>query len=165
MRRIDVDLARLASGRIDLRFRVEGDAAQIVWPAAVAANRADRLWETTCFEMFVKTDGRIAYFEFNFSPSGEWAAYRFADTREAMQYVQRLPQPVITSSAREVAVAIELGTLPGLSAGLDWPIALSAVIEDRKGSKSYWGLRHPPGKPDFHHPDCFALLLAPPGRA
>jgi len=24
---------------------------------------------------------------------------------------------------------------------------------------SYWALRHPPGGPDFHHADCFAMEL------
>ena len=43
-------------------------------------------------------------------------------------------------------------------------IALSAVIETRDGAKSYWALKHPPGKPDFHHPDCFALKLPAAGR-
>jgi hypothetical protein len=41
-------------------------------------------------------------------------------------------------------------------------IALSAVIEEADGTKSYWALRHPPGPPDFHHPDCFALNLGAP---
>lgn len=44
-------------------------------------------------------------------------------------------------------------------------IALSAVIEEKDGTKSYWALRHPPGKPDFHHPDCFALTLEAPEAA
>ena len=39
------------------------------------------------------------------------------------------------------------------------------VIEELDGTKSYWALAHPPGKPDFHHPDCFALTLAAPGAA
>jgi len=38
-------------------------------------------------------------------------------------------------------------------------LALSAVIEEERGRLSYWALRHPPGKPDFHHPDAFALAL------
>jgi hypothetical protein len=29
------------------------------------------------------------------------------------------------------------------------------------GTKSYWALAHPQGKPDFHHVDSFALTLAP----
>ena len=36
------------------------------------------------------------------------------------------------------------------------------VIEEINGRKSYWALKHPAGKPDFHHPDCFALELPPP---
>jgi hypothetical protein len=38
-------------------------------------------------------------------------------------------------------------------------LGLSAVIEDLDGVLSYWALRHPPGKPDFHHPDTFALEI------
>jgi hypothetical protein len=38
-------------------------------------------------------------------------------------------------------------------------LALSAVIEDSAGTLSYWALRHPAGKPDFHHPQAFALEL------
>lgn len=41
-------------------------------------------------------------------------------------------------------------------------VGLCAVIEETDGTKSYWALRHPPGPPDFHHPDCFALTLGPP---
>jgi hypothetical protein len=41
-------------------------------------------------------------------------------------------------------------------------LALSAVVEERNGALSYWALRHSPGKPDFHHPEAFALELAPP---
>jgi hypothetical protein len=48
----------------------------------------------------------------------------------------------------------------------DWPfierIGLSAVIEDVDGGLSYWALAHPSDKPDFHHPDSFALTLPPP---
>jgi hypothetical protein len=38
---------------------------------------------------------------------------------------------------------------------------LSALIEDQNGGKSYWALAHPPGKPDFHHADSFALEFSP----
>ena len=42
-------------------------------------------------------------------------------------------------------------------------LALSPVIED--GALSYWALRHPPGRPDFHHQDAFTLEIAMPGTA
>jgi hypothetical protein len=38
-------------------------------------------------------------------------------------------------------------------------LALTAVVEDARGRLSYWALRHPPGRPDFHHRDGFALVL------
>ena len=38
-------------------------------------------------------------------------------------------------------------------------LGLSAVVEDVDGILSYWALRHPSGKPDFHHTDAFALQL------
>jgi hypothetical protein len=34
------------------------------------------------------------------------------------------------------------------------------VIEDDQGRISYWALAHPASKPDFHHRDGFALVLA-----
>ena len=36
----------------------------------------------------------------------------------------------------------------------------SYVIEEEDGTISYWALRHAAGKPDFHHPDGFAMELA-----
>ena len=44
-------------------------------------------------------------------------------------------------------------------------LGISAVIEEQDGRLSYWALAHPPGKPDFHHRDCFALRLPPVERA
>ena len=36
-------------------------------------------------------------------------------------------------------------------------LGLSAVVETRDGDLSYWALHHRAGRPDFHHPDAFAL--------
>jgi hypothetical protein len=38
-------------------------------------------------------------------------------------------------------------------------LGLTAVIEQANLAKSYWALAHPPGEPDFHHRDGFALTL------
>ena len=54
---------------------------------------------------------------------------------------------------------------PGIFPDNGAKLALSAVIEELDGTKSYWALAHPPGKPDFHHPDCFALTLGAPDAA
>jgi hypothetical protein len=62
----------------------------------------------------------------------------------------------------ELDVALRPGAL--LAALADGPLrlALSAVIEAQSGTITWWALRHPQGRPDFHHPDGFALELADP---
>ena len=42
-----------------------------------------------------------------------------------------------------------------------WEVVMSTVMETHQGGLSYWALNHPPGQPDFHHDDSFALRLAP----
>jgi hypothetical protein len=59
----------------------------------------------------------------------------------------------------ELLVSLDL---PNDAAG---GLGLSAVIEEANGRLSYWALAHPPGKPDFHHSDCFALELPAPLRS
>jgi hypothetical protein len=35
-------------------------------------------------------------------------------------------------------------------------------VEAAGGGLSYWALRHPPDKPDFHHRENFSLVLESP---
>ncbi len=64
----------------------------------------------------------------------------------------------------ELSAEIQLDRLPGLQLDVGLVVGLSAVIEDDAGRLSYWALKHPPGKPDFHHGDSFALEIPFPGR-
>ena len=41
-----------------------------------------------------------------------------------------------------------------------WQLGLSAVLEEKDGTKSYWALAHSADKPDFHAPGCFIARLA-----
>jgi hypothetical protein len=77
-----------------------------------------------------------------------------------MQRATDLPPPLLfperTSSRFGLTALVELGSLQIESPAR---LGLSAVIEEANGRKSYWALAHPPGKPDFHHSDCFVLEL------
>ena len=142
-----------------LTWRIEG-AEALLLPQRSSAERRDGLWQTTCFELFVQGADE-GYVEFNFSPSGAWAAYRFTGYREGMTPLD-MPSPVIAleQSGERLALTVTLdaSALPPMP----WKIGLSAVIEEQDGTKSYWALAHPPGKPDFHHRACFALELPAP---
>jgi hypothetical protein len=39
-------------------------------------------------------------------------------------------------------------------------IGVTAVIESPAGDLSYWALKHPAEKPDFHDPNGFSITLA-----
>jgi hypothetical protein len=157
---IEVEVRRRAS-TLELRYLATGATEEIRLPAPAAGERADELWKHTCFEAFVaRADG--CYYEFNFAPSTRWAAYGFSGYREGMAAAS-VDAPSIEARADEglyeVRVSLQLDRLPGLPADEVWSLALTAVIEDMDGGKSYWALKHPPGRPDFHHRDGFALDL------
>ena len=143
-----------------LRYRVF-DGQDVVIPAAAPPGRSERLWESTCFELFVRPSGGNFYVEFNASPSGQWAAYAFDSYRRAMR---NLPVAIVPHVEFVEAAALCYDVDVNFSDLPPGPlhIGLSAVIEETDGTKSYWALRHPPGPPNFHHPDCFALALPPP---
>lgn len=134
-----------------LAYRVQGSIADLRMPAA----GAQPLWQHTCCELFVARAGSPAYHEFNFSPSGEWAAYAFTDYRQGAPMT--VPDPGIACSRSADEVALH-ATVHGGRGPL--VLGLSAVLEARDGTLSYWALRHAPGKPDFHHRAAFALELA-----
>ncbi|OYW49704.1 MAG: hypothetical protein B7Y36_02045 [Novosphingobium sp. 28-62-57] len=144
-----------------LRWRVEGAQALVVPPFA-GRDRADGLWQTTCFELFMKPVGGEAYAEFNFSPSQRWAAYDFSGYREGMAERAMPRDPVCTprrgQSVLIFDVALPAAALPSLPAAY----GLTAVIEEEGGHKSFWAMAHREDRPDFHHESCFAALLAAP---
>jgi hypothetical protein len=162
VRRIEVEVAR--RGRdLALSFRLTGSLDRLLIPPPAPPVRADGLWQHSCFEAFIRPAGSEAYREFNFSPSGEWAAYRFDSYRSGMSDLEEFPPPRIATRSGEV-LEVEVGLVPGLPGESTWQLGLSAVVEEASGGKSYWALAHPPGQPDFHSRDCFALELAPPPR-
>lgn len=138
-----------------LHYQARGEVGGMVLPPAAPPGPADHLWQHSCLEAFVSPANAAHYREFNFSPSGQWAAYCFADERqrdagaEARQPIQpgirvERPPPQLDLWA----------TLPeaALPSGPRCCLGLTAVIETQGGHLSYWALQHPrPDRPDFHH--------------
>jgi hypothetical protein len=163
--RIEVDVARPWPGVLELCYVVTGRMRDLRLPTVTAPTRTDGLWRHTCFEAFVRAPPDAGYYEFNFAPSTQWAAYRFGGYRSGMRVAGGMSAPrfeVESSDAGyRMGVSLELDRLPGLPTDGAWRLGLSAVIEETSGRLSYWALAHPPGKADFHHPDCFTLELPP----
>jgi hypothetical protein len=147
-----------------IRWKIDG-AMKLIVPPLAGKGRADRLWQTTCFELFVKSPGAASYAEYNLSPSERWAAYDFSGYRDGLSERDMPRQPDCTMR-KSTAIAIFDAAIPlaGLPP-LPWAASLTAVLEEEGGVKSYWALAHPPGKPDFHDPACFALTVPAPQAA
>jgi hypothetical protein len=144
---------QVAADSLELTYQFRGGLLRL--PQASRSIRTDGLWKTSCFELFVMPHGGLEYLEFNFSPAGPWAAYRFDGYRDGMLDFDTPAPKVTTSQNYGTRVRLTLTNADLLAAS----IGLAAVIEEYNGTKSYWALAHPPGKPDFHHPDCFAVIL------
>jgi hypothetical protein len=139
-------------------FGVGAPAQRLVIPAPSEPERGEDLWQTTCFEAFLREFGGDPYREWNFSPSSQWAAYDFTSHRDNRSDAQ-VASPYIRMEDNLTWWA--LGATIAVDSNGEWQLGLSAVIEEKDGTKSYWALAHPPGdKPDFHDPVCFAARLA-----
>jgi hypothetical protein len=142
-------------------YTIEGAIEQLLIPGT--ASEATELWRHTCFELFVGATNDAEYYEFNFSPAGEWAIYGFRSYRDGgLIHVDGLkPNITVQRGADSLALSatVPLDRLAGVSSGVSLTFGLSAVIEDRRGVLSYWALKHPPGEPNFHCPDNFAVEI------
>lgn len=152
---IDVSVSR-NKNELKVAYVLKGEIERLRIPPPRPARVAEQLWQHTCCELFVARDGAPGYREFNFSPSGEWAAYAFEGYRQGkLDTASRAPQILLRRDEKR----LELTARVPLHETHKLRIGLSAVVEEEGGQLSYWALRHALGKPDFHHPDAFALEL------
>lgn len=158
---ITVEVTRPTPSSLSLHYEVVGNISKLVVPAWTSRSRADELWRTTCFEAFVSGSNTPVYYEFNLSPSSQWAAYRFNGYRDGMTPQEGVELDGVTPSASSwrmsLFAVLHLDRLD--LAATPWRLAISAVMEETSGPMSYWALAHPSDKPDFHHPDSFVLEL------
>jgi hypothetical protein len=161
---VEVEFGMSDGDEVLLRYLVRGSGLALPDPAS--PERTDGLWQTTCFEMFVMPDdGGEAYFEFNFSPSTRWAAYAFDGYRAGMRdlavavapHVDRAPPAEAEDGAPHYALEAEVDFSDVPPGALK--VALTAVIEEADGTKSFWALNHPSPGPDFHNAAGFTLEL------
>lgn len=156
---IEVAVQLAPSGDLHLTYTLTANLQALRIPMATTPARVDGLWKQTCFEAFLQSEGAFASREFNFSPSGQWQAYVFTDYRQGGP-LEPAPAPTLVRKESANQLTLEC-VLPAaaLPKGNPLHLGLTAVVESADGSLSYWSLCHPPGKPDFHHTDGFALTL------
>ena len=156
-----------SGGKLELVYRLSGALEALLIPELSNPSRADELWKHTCFEIFILKADAPGYAEFNFAPTGQWAAYSFRNRRSGMRNIEQVNEAPIGTMmfGRQFVLKAELDLsgVEGLpSLGATWRAAISTVIEAVDGRKAYWAGQHPEGKPDFHAPEGFVIDLAAP---
>ncbi|MBC7371185.1 MAG: hypothetical protein H7326_06450 [Bdellovibrionaceae bacterium] len=126
------------------------------WTAS-GVERANGLWQKTCFEVFLMPYGSKKYYEFNFSPKPAWNAYQFQ--------TYRAPQPppptsdfIIKSMTWNAEVKNLHVEIENMSAHRKFHVGLTAVLVEKNGQKHYCALAHDEIKPDFHRVESFTIL-------
>lgn len=146
---------------VRLRWRIEG-AQKLVAPPFAGKGRADGLWRTTCFELFLQVPGEAGYVELNLSPSERWNAYDFTAYREGMAERPFPREPACTFRKGEALAIFDAAVPASALPPAPWRAGLTAVIEEQGGVKSYWAIAHPAGPPDFHDAACFVAKVVAP---
>jgi len=145
-----------------LEYELRGNLEFLAIPEPRAMAREDGLWRHTCFELFAAAGAGPRYREFNFSPSGAWAAYDFEEYRGGMAPAQ-VPAPRLhftrDTQGCVLEVILDLASLCGDAPATALRLGLTAVVEDASRQMSYWALRHPAEKPDFHDAGGFVARL------
>ena len=119
----------------------------------------ERIWESTCFELFVASQEDKHYLEFNFCPSGDWWCMEFANYRQPKtDFVwDKTPEFHCLREAPQSLVLNARIALPTHYVQKKIALGISAIIDHPSGEKSYWALSHPSNKPDFHDDSHFLL--------
>lgn len=161
---LSVDVLYLPDNGLHIHYHLQGDLQYLLTPEKNTPAMVDGLWEHTCFEAFIAIEGDARYQEFNFSPSGQWASYLFNGYRERRDwhsdhvYAFNVEQ---TETDLQLNVIIPFTELPLIDNSKMLQIGLTAVLEAKDGSRSYWALHHPADEPDFHHRAGFVYTIEP----
>src|ERR1700761_2485164 len=163
VQRLDVRLSFQSPGVVTLCYTLQADMSRIRVGPEGPPGSADGLWKPTCFEAFMRPGESPGYYEFNFSPTRQWAIYRFDSYRQGMTPMEAANPPVVSTTRAEDHMVLQATfALPfsaDSGAARRTKLAVAAVIEEESGRLCYWSGRHPAGKPDFHHSDGFAFEL------
>jgi hypothetical protein len=142
-----------------VKFELQDPKAVIVYSETtdLVGPRKDKLWEETCFEVFLQPVGKESYFEINLSTTGQWNSYEFEKYRtpqppKACELIE-LKQFHWNSERRTMTAELQIDDPCN-----HWRMGLTAVLKSKNpGEVFYFALKHKPEKADFHWSDSFVL--------
>jgi len=153
----------LQDHQIALHYSLTGKVDDVLLPSlSINPGRRDELWKATCFEFFLAIKDQPGYWEFNMSPSGDWNVYRMDSYRRVgfreETAISRLEFEFKTETdGLSLVVTADLIDIVQTQDNLE--MAITAIIQTKDGTETYWALGHPAPQADFHIRESFILPL------
>ena len=144
-----------------LEFRLEGAVDSIVFPeSSFVESRRDELWKHTCLECFFtpSLDDTSPYYEVNCSPNGDWNAYAFSGYRQGMREAAGLRVKLAHREGSESEALFRV-LVRGEELRSAKHLGVTAVVEFKDGTRSFFALAHVGAQPDFHLKKSFQISL------
>jgi hypothetical protein len=152
-------------------YRLNGNLNKIelIDPSLGLPKRTHELWKNTCFEWFLKSDKSLKYWEFNASPTGLWNFYELDSYRTNLKESFLISEPLFHSELKQekngptstycFSMKCSLKALFNESSlsPQSTRLAITTVIHWKTNETTYYSLKHPQEKPDFHSPDGFVI--------
>jgi hypothetical protein len=168
--KFEVDF-QISANQLTIAYYLTGATNHILFldQSPSQSDRADELWKSTCFEWFLKSSHSKKYWEFNVAPTGRWNFYELDDYRTNLQRSALIETPRFSAHQRPDAmnsyqfkVEANLKNLfeKGNELVKNGRFAVTSVIQWISGEVSYFSLKHPSNKPDFHSNDGFTISLS-----
>lgn len=143
---------------IYLVFKLMGDLTHLdLGDYTPYKKRVMKLWEKSCFEMFIKDQNSDRYIEFNFSPNfafnafyfnhyrselTEWNKIQYADIK--IDILNSIDHFTLMAKIPLKPLEVELSEMNNLR------FSTTAVLLNKDGEKNYWAIDHLDHVPNFH---------------
>jgi hypothetical protein len=147
---------------LSIDYQLFGDLNAIsIDPLTSVPSRQFHLWEATCFEFFIGIPGDANYWEFNLSPSGNWAVFALDDYRQGLRNelaFASLPFKV-DRYPNYITLSLEFDLSELILSEQDLEMSVTTVIKSSQDDLSYWAISHSGKQADFHLRDNFVISL------
>ena len=142
-----------------ISYLITGDLTAINWGSlSPMKKRIIKLWEKTCFELFIKNE-RNEYIEFNFSPAFEWNCFYFKKPGDPLLEWEKMLRPntdILLSLDKFFLFAeIKKEYLPEGFMTQNMSMGITSILKLQNNETTYWALGHNDLKPNFHHFESF----------
>ena len=167
---------KLTGDRLSCRFVISPCSASIKWPTPsnkvspkTESDRHHKLWQHTCFEVFLGLPGGPEYIELNIASNGKWQCYQFDEVREGMRISEMLTLvgSELKLNKNDAYFDFTLAHSFPIDAATQIKTGISVVIETQSTDNPeatefhYYALAHLGPLPDFHRRDAHIIQLTP----